>query len=347
MALSFISMMNTPRAAVAEMQRQLMERQIEASTGRKADVGLALGGRTHQAVNLRYDFDLNTQQLDAIGLTTAQLDLTQNVLTSVGDLAKQFTSTLVGARNAVNGQQVVKQAAEQALAGLTALLNSTHDGQFILGGINSGTQPINTYQTTPPSAAKTSLDAAFLAQFGFNQSSASVASITSAQMDAFISGGLAAEFSDPKWGANWSATSDLNRTVRVDQGQVLEIPVNANLQPFRDLAKALTMVIDLGTGNLSQGTFQSLADKAAALSAKAGSNVSEVQSLLGNVQYQVSSAKTRIESRNTILQKEINALEGVDPYDAATRVNTLTNQLEASYALTSRIARLSLLNYIS
>lgn len=346
MALSFVSMMSAPRMAVADLQRQLLDRQQEATTGRKADVGLALGGRTHHAVNLRYDFDLNSQQLDLNNLAAAQLDLTQNVLSSVAGLAHEFTSQLIGSRNATNGQQIIRQAAEQALAGLTALLNTTHDGQFIFAGINGSTAPLGSYQATPPSAAKTSMDAAFLAEFGVPQSSPAAANITSAQMDAFVAGTFANEFAPAGWSANWSSAASQNRSIRIDQSQVLELPLNANMQPLRELASAITLALDGGTGNLSQGTFQTLVDKATALAAKAEGGVGEMQALLGNVQFEVNSARQRIESRNNILQKEINALEGVDPYEAATRVNVITNQLEASYALTARISRLSLLDYL-
>lgn len=346
MALSFVSLMNAPRMAVADLQRQLLERQQEASTSRKFDVGLSLGGRTNHAVNLRYELDLNLQQRDIGNLASSQLELTQSVLSSITSLAHDFTSQLIGARNAVNGQQIVSQAAGQALESLRTLLNTTHDGQYIFGGINSGVSPVASYQTSPPSAAKTAVDAAFMAEFGFPQSSPSAVGITPAQMDAFVAGNFSNEFSATNWSANWSQASDQNRTVRIDQTQVVEIPINANMQPLRDLAAAITLALDGGTGNLANGTFQSLADKAAALSAKAEAGVGEVQSLVGNVQSDVAAARGRIERRNDILQKEINALEGVDPYEAATRVNTITNQLEASYSLTARLSRLSLLDYL-
>lgn len=347
MALSFVSMMNAPRTAISDMQRQLMDRQREAATGRKADVGLDLGNRTHHAVSLRYDLDLNSTQKDLNGVTSAQLELTQNLLTSVGNIAHDFTSTLVGARNAVNGQDIVKQAAAQALDGLTALLNTSHDGQFVFAGINSGQSPIASYQQSPPSAAKQAIDAAFMGHFGFSQTSPMAASITKSQMDAFVDGVLSLEFSGAAWTTNWSSASDQNRTVRLDQGQTAELPVNANNEAIRDLMMSLTAAMDAGTGNLSQGTFQALVDKTAALAGSAAGKISNVQSLMGNVQQEVSSATERITSRNNILSKEINALEGVDPYEAATRVNTLTNQLEASYALTARLSRLSLLNYLT
>ena len=181
------------------------------------------------------------------------------------------------------------------------------------------------------------MDAAFLAEFGFPQSSPSAANITSAQMDAFVAGTFANEFSPANWSANWSSASNQNRSMRIDQSQVVEIPLNANMQPLRDLASAITLALDGGTGNLSQGTFQTLVDKATALCRQGGRLASaKCRRCSAMCSSRSSSARERIESRNNILQKEINALEGVDPYEAATRVNIITNQLEASYALTAR-----------
>jgi flagellar hook-associated protein 3 FlgL len=43
-----------------------------------------------------------------------------------------------------------------------------------------------------------------------------------------------------------------------------------------------------------------------------------------------------------IFKTFLNELEGVDPYEASTRVNALISQIETSYALTARIQQLSL-----
>ena len=71
MALSFVSMMSAPRMAVADLQRQLMDRQTGSRPpGARPTLASTLGGRTHHAVNLRYDFDLNSQQLDLNNLAS-------------------------------------------------------------------------------------------------------------------------------------------------------------------------------------------------------------------------------------------------------------------------------------
>jgi flagellar hook-associated protein 3 FlgL len=346
MSISFLSIMNAPRFSVMDMQRRLADAQIEVSTGRHADQGLALGSRTAQNVALRSQIDRNAALIGMNELAKTELDLTQSTLSSVVDLAHQFTATLIGARNAANGQQVVKDAAKAALASFTSLMNTTHDGQYLFGGINSGEAPLADYLSSPPTGGKSAVNAAFLAEFGFAQSSAAANGITTAQMTAFLAGNFNALFTPTNWQGTWSQASSQNRTLRVDQSLMIESSANTSEQAFSDLASALTMVFDLGVGNLNQAAFEHIVDRAAGQASTAAQNLGGIQSRLGRVQQTVTDAIETLKSRNGILNKEILALEGADTYEAATRVNAMTAQLEASYALTSRISRLSLLNYL-
>ena len=47
-----------------------------------------------------------------------------------------------------------------------------------------------------------------------------------------------------------------------------------------------------------------------------------------------------------LVDRRINVLEGVDPAEAKTRLDTLTTQLQMSYATTAKVMQLSILNYI-
>ncbi|MEN9894165.1 MAG: hypothetical protein RIR97_17, partial [Pseudomonadota bacterium] len=47
-----------------------------------------------------------------------------------------------------------------------------------------------------------------------------------------------------------------------------------------------------------------------------------------------------------IVKTNLNDLQGVDPYEASTRVNTLLQQVETSYTLTAKIQKLSLVNFL-
>jgi flagellar hook-associated protein 3 FlgL len=71
-----------------------------------------------------------------------------------------------------------------------------------------------------------------------------------------------------------------------------------------------------------------------------------VQAKLGMVQGRVTKANERMSLQIDILSAHIGTLEGVDPYEASTRVTALTTQVETAYALTARLQQLSLLNYL-
>jgi flagellar hook-associated protein 3 FlgL len=346
MSISFHAIMNGPRFSALDVQRRLQDAQTEVTTGRHADQGLALGNRTSQSVALRAHVDRNAALIDMNGLASTELDLTQRALGAAVDLTRQFTATLVGARNAANGQEIVKHAARAALSSFTSIVNSAHDGQYLFAGINSGAAPLADYQATPATGGKAAVDAAFLAAFGVPQSSAAVASITATQMDTFLVGNFGVLFASANWQGTWSQASSQNRVQRVDQTLMIESSANANEEAFRTMAGAFTMALDLGTGNLNQAAFEKIVDRASAQAASAAQRLGDVQSRLGRVQQTVTDAVDALKGRNAILSRELLALEGVDAYDAATRVNALTTQLEASYSLTSRISRLSLLNYL-
>ena len=50
--------------------------------------------------------------------------------------------------------------------------------------------------------------------------------------------------------------------------------------------------------------------------------------------------------QSDIITNHVDALEGVDPYEASSRLTSLMTQIETAYAMTARIQKLSLLNYL-
>ncbi len=327
-------------------QQKLLDAQRELSTGRHADVGLRLGHRTSDVIALRNGFDRNNTMIDMNGLVATELDLTQSAMSSLIDLSHQFSATLIGARNAANGQEIAKTAARSALESLNSILNQAHSGKFIFSGLNSDVAPLENYFSTPASMGKMAVDAAFLAEFGMTQNAAGVGAITATQMDAFLSGAFSSLFTPSAWSSTFSAASDLNRTARIDAQYNLEVSTNANEAAFRNLTMAITMAFDLGASSLNQGAFEKLVDKAVVVSATAAQEMSFIAGRVGTAEKAVADLVQLLKQRNDILNREIVSLEGVDQYEVSTRINMLTTQLEASYSITARINRLSLMNYL-
>ncbi len=346
MIVSTRSLWRATSQPIADLQQKIKDAQLEASTGRMTDLGTKLGAKTSLSIDLRNVVDLGTVAIEQNGLAASELQVSQNSLTNLMDIAHSFVSTLIGARNATNGQALVTDAAKNALASLQTILNTTQNGKALFAGINSSTSPISDYTSTPTSAAKTAVDAAFATQFGTSQTGAGVSSITSTQMESFLDGPFANLFTQANWSSTWSTASTQNSKVRIDDHLKVDAATNANEDAFRDMARAFTMVLDLGTGSLNQAAFEKLVDKATTVASSAASKVGDIAGQLGNTQKLLSDQKTRLEQRNDILMQGLEGLEGVNQAEVATRVNTLTTQLEASYSLTVRINKLSLLNYL-
>jgi flagellar hook-associated protein 3 FlgL len=133
---------------------------------------------------------------------------------------------------------------------------------------------------------------------------------------------------------------------RIDRTQMVAAGTSANVEPFRKLAAAYAAASSLGEGMLSGSAFEAVVDKALALAGGAILGLGAEQSQLGLVQGQIAAATERLGLRLASVESLVRDAEAVDPYEAATRVNALMTQLEASYTITGRIGRLSLLNFL-
>jgi len=339
--ISTLTMSTLLRSSIAASQRSLASAQTEASTSRYADIGLALGSDTGRDVAWRTEMAEFGQIKDANGLLSVRAGLTQDALSQMQKIASSFVETLTGAQSATNGQALVQQAAQGALAQITSLLNTTQNGQYIFGGLNSSEPPLAAYDG---SSAQAAVNSAFQSAFGITPDDASVSTIPGASMEAFLDDSFAGLFDSSSWETSWTgASSDLSQA-RINSTQHVSVDSSATALPFRQLVSALTMVAGLGAPNLNADAFDAVTKKALALSAAAIGSLGAEQSRVGIAQNAVSNATDAITARIGSLTKAVQKMEGVDPYDAATRVNTLMTQLEASYSLTARISNLSLLN---
>ena len=187
---------------------------------------------------------------------------------------------------------------------------------------------------------------AFSTAFGFTQASPSVSTITPAQMQTFLNGSFDAQFTSPAWNTNWSSASNQVLSSRISTTEIANTSVSANDPSFRNLAEAYTMISDLGTTGLSQATFQVVVDKAISLVSSGTNNLAILGGSVGSIQQRVSSATDKLTKQRDILDQQIVNLEKVDPTEASVRVNTLQNQIETALALTARLQKISLINYL-
>jgi flagellar hook-associated protein 3 FlgL len=347
MATTFISsnaITTTLRNAAMKSQVAVSRATKEATTGRLADVGLSLGALAGRDVVLRAELLDVDKLVDTNGLVSGRLDTAQQRVGELIETAEAFQKDLLAARNSANGGNVIAQSAGANLQSLIATLNVAMNGQYLFGGTNTGVKPMVEYAAG--STSKTAIDTAFASYFGFSQASPSVSGITAANMQTFLTTDLQTEFADPAWGTNWSTALDQPMRSRISTTQTIDSSVSANEPGFRKLAKAYTMLNDLGTGSLNQTAFQVVIDTAITAVGEAINDLAGVGARLGTAQQQTTDAISRLKVQGDLITEQITAMEKVDPTEASVRVTTLKNQLEMSLALTARIQQMNILKYL-
>lgn len=342
--ISTLMLSSSLRYSITNNQSALSKASKEATTGRFADPGLQLGTSTGRDVGLRAEMSFMDQIVDTNELVAGRLDVTQNRINQLGTTAQEFLKSLIAARDADGGQQILLPSASANLQDLIGALNVSYNGSFLFAGLDTQTAPIVNY--TAGSTSKNAVDADFLAAFGFPQSSANVGTITPVQMQTFLNTSFDAEFASPAWNTNWSSATDATLTSRISTTEVVDTSVSANQPGFRKLAEAYTMLTDLGNTGLSQATFQTVVDKAVSLVSGAIYDLAVLGGSVGAVQQRVSSATDKLKIQHDILNQQVVAMEEVDPSEASVRVNALQNQIDTALALTARLQKISLINYL-
>lgn len=344
--LSTSSISAASRRSVAQTQAKLADAQKEVTTGRLADVGGTLGYKVGQSLSLRQDHARLQTIVDTNSVVSTRLSATQAGLKSLADDAQLFVGQLIAARNTDSGPTVVQAQAKAALNSFTNLMNTAIDGAHLFAGINADVKPITDYYQSPASPNRQAVANAFQATFGMAIGDPATQNISAADMQSFLDNQFADLFEDPAWTTNWSAASDQNVKNRISQSEMVETSTNANTDAIRKLAKAYAMVSDLGIESLNQAAYQSVVDTATKVAGEAVQDLANEQSRLGTSQERIKTANDRMSIQIDIMTNHINLLEGVDPYEASTRVSQLMTQVETAYAMTARIQNLSLLKYL-
>ena len=348
MKISFVSSHAISKALNYQMMRlqgDMMNAQKEMSSGKYADVGLVLGARTGQAVALNRDIDRLKALGDSNGLVSTRLDTIQDAMTRLTQEAEAFLSALTVGGGGDTERQVLQATGKNTLETLTSVLNTSLKGEYIFAGVNTDIKPINDYEEAG-SPNKAAFDTAFTTFFGFPQSDPAVANISATDMTDFLDNVVQPMFMGTDWQANWSNATDEPVTSRITLNEMAETSVSANSEGIRKLAMTTSIISDLLQAPLNENARNALIDQSRVLVGDGLADVQNVQAKVGLVQNRVVSANERLSMQVEIMTKNLDDMQGVDPYEAATRVNDLLTQIETSYALTSRIQQLSLLKYL-
>ena len=334
------------RSSLMKVQQELADAQKEMTTKRFADVGKSLGFRTGQTISLRQEHSRLTTIIETNTTVSTRLKSTQATLKNFASNAQNFVGQLLGSRIGGANALVVQTEAQSRLESFLDTMNTSGSDGYLFAGVNSDVKPLTEYFDSPTPASRQGVANAFLTEFGITQSDPAVQNISAADMKTFLDTTFADLFNDPSWSTDWSSASSQNMRSRISTNELIETSTNAGETAFRKLAQAYTMVADLGAANLSQPAFETVIDEATRVIGEAIQELGDLQSQLGVAEQRVGDASERMSLQIDIMTSQITSLEGVDQYEAATRVTELMTQIETSYALTARIMSLSILKYL-
>ncbi len=335
-----------PIEALGRMQADLALRQKELSTGRKADAGLEAGSEIRR--NIALNSSLN--EIEAFqrqnGTVSARLGGAQLALGSIAEAAANFLSNGIPAREAQNARFLMGQAAGNALTDMNRLLNTKVGGFPVFGGQNLDANPMKDFNSAEGAPAKAAIDAAFQNQFGFLPDNAQAANLNAADLKTFFDGPFSALFDGPNWGTLWSNASPSAMKAEISPGVTAETSSTSHSQGLRDLAKGYVALSYFSDKTVSDPAFKGLIDASLGSTSVARSGLTYEQAKLGLAEERISTANTRLGDMETVFSRSLNDLEATDPFDVAARINTLLTGIEASYAMTARLQRLSLINFL-
>lgn len=344
-SVSSAAISNAMRYSQTRLQVDLVKAQKELDSGKVADTGLALGARSAQAVNFHRDLDRLNAIVDSNALVAARLKSTQDSLSQIVSATQSLVNALTVAVAGDAPDSVTAKSGSTALQSLSTILNASMNGEYLFAGANTDVRPLDDY-LSPSSPAKAAFDAAFLSHFGFTKDDPAAAGISAADMETFMAVVVEPQFMGSGWGANWSSATDQTIVSRIALNETTQTSVSANNEGLRKVAMAATLAFEAFSGNLSEEARTAVAQRAQALAGEAVADLGQLQSQTGIIQNRVSDASTRINTQIDLFERHILDLEGVDPYEAANRVNDLMSHIQTSFALTARIQQLSLLNYL-
>ena len=332
--MSRISVGDTSLTAILQRQGAFLKAEVQRAstemvTGKQADLGASQRGDFSPL----HAIDASLQRLTAYRVSTRdaafQAQAMQTSMATLNALSGDISTTLMRSIDFPTPAQVNTAAADARgrLATAVGALNTQAAGRAVFAGVETG--------RTPLGSAEDLLTALQTAANG---------ATTAGQVEAAVRGW----FADPLGYAAFYQGGAALSPVPIAPGEAADLSVTALDPAFRETLTGFAMAALLDRGILA-GDFDGRAD----LAHRAGLTLHVSQdsrtllaARIGTVEAQIDAATTRNSAEDSALKILCSDIGSVDPYEAATRLETVQAQLESLYLITSRVQRLSLAEYI-
>jgi flagellar hook-associated protein 3 FlgL len=352
--ISSLAVQTTMRNSIASAQRELVDANTEAVSGRYADIGATLGASTSRALDLTRELSRIESLYNTSSLATQRLESAELALSNMDTLALDMQNAIITLGSATDETSLgtARTVMNASLAAFTGFANTAVNGEYIFAGINSDVKPLDDL-LDEGSDAKQAFNAeldAFLDSKGLDDKG----DMTEADMAEFLThiedvfmGTTPSVTGDDFWTTSVSKASSENMKSRITPTEVVESSTNANGNGMRYFALAAVLSVEFLTTDMDANARKLVGDRVAdTYVGKAQSGITQQRTTIGIYTERVAKAEESLQAQEDILTTHLGNLQEVDAAEAATRVNTLQTLLETAYSVTAKIQNLSLVNYL-
>lgn len=320
------------RHDTARIKQDLTRITAELSSGVKADVVDHLGGDFGYLAGI----EQGIARLSSYRAITEEHSLViASQQQSLGKLREfgEISTTFLSLPDAAN-RTLIRNAGAEALANFASALstlNTQVGGRIVFSGVATNLPAVADSETILASVEAELLVAG----------AASAQDVVTVVNDWFAAGGA---YETVGYIGGAASTTD----VVLSDYEVSDPPVTAEDDAIRRQLASLALGALLGrdvlAGDLdAQGDLARLTGESLLAS---GEDLIALQAQLGGVEAQIERASVEISAEADALALAKAQLIEVDPYDAASELQTAESQLQMIYAITARLSRLSLVEYL-
>ena len=301
--------------ATLRTQSQLAETQLQIATGKKSQSFSGLSLETSRLVNLKNELAKSEQFVENIANVEKRLSLMNLSLENIDEIAREMRTFLRASQNGDAAEtNNLSQIADQYLNQVVDLLNQRDDSRFLFAGGRTGTKPVDLNNGVYTAPAPPPFDAT--PDTGYYEGDASV----------------------PE--------------ARIDDNLVLQYGILASEPAFEKIIRALDHVKQITFSTpITTAEKQVINDAIVALTEATEGNgadktVGELAAEVALDMRLIDSERERHAEFINFASNTIAEIENVDTAEAISKLNFQQVQLEASFAVISRIGTLSLTNFL-
>jgi flagellar hook-associated protein 3 FlgL len=312
------------------MKQNLQRLSSEVTTGVSSDITARVSGDLGPISSI----DTALSRLKAYGAVTTEAGLfastMQTALDTIDTMSSDLSTNLLAASNGAADQRIdaVGKDGEQKLQAALSALNTQVGDRSLFAGVATNTAAV--------------IDAdSLLAALGVAVAGAVSAADVETAVTAWFASPTGYDAVAYQGGASLAA-------VAISPGEAAQIDVTAQDPAIRDTIKGLAMAALLNRGVLAgqpQGR-QDLAQRAGLRLMENRTDRANLAARLGLTEAKIETAAVRNSNEVMSLQIARNGVVQADPYEAASKLEETQAQLEKIYAITARMSRLSLLDYL-